>query len=149
MTTKKTLCCNSQSQEIKLEKSPSAKRGLASFFSTLLIIVLPKCPFCVAAYSGAILMFFDLENKDLVPFFLHAKPVLGVIIIALIVFNYNVKKSKIALSVASIAFVLLILSTYYYITIVPDIVIYIAFLFAAWYNGNFKYFYKFLKSKLT
>ena len=142
-------CCNSQ-EAVVLKKAPSFKNGLMSFLSTALIIVMPKCPFCVATYSGALLMFFDIENEALIPFFLHGKPVLGLIIIALIFFNYNAKKSKIALSISISALILLLLSTYGDIRLVLDWIIYAGFLFAAWYNGNFRYFYNFLKTnKLT
>ena len=145
MELEKTSCCSSQ-KAVAIKKEPSFKSGLMSFLSTALIIVLPKCPFCVAAYSGAILMFFDIENEALTPLFLHGKPVLGLVIIALIAFNYNAKKSKIALTVSILAFVLLLLSTYGNISLVPNWVLYLGFLFGAWYNGNFRYFYNFLKS---
>ncbi|TVZ27135.1 hypothetical protein JM83_2158 [Gillisia sp. Hel_I_86] len=149
MESENTSCCNSQETAV-LKKAHTFKSGLMSFLSTALIIVLPKCPFCVAAYSGAILMFFDVENEALIPFFLHGKPVLGVVIIALIFFNFNTKKSKIALSISIFALILLLLSTYGNIRLVPDWIIYIGFLFAVWYNGNFRYFYNFLKtSKLA
>ena len=91
-------------------------------------------------------MFFEIENEALVPFFTHAKPVLGIVIIALITFNYNVKKSKVALMISVTALGLLLISTYEHIRLVPDWIIYLAFLFGAWYNGNFRYFYNFLKS---
>ena len=142
------MCIRDRDNAIAIKKEPSFKSGIFSFLSSLLIIILPKCPFCVAAYSGAILMFFDIENKALIPIFFHGKPVLGLIIILLIAFNYNKKKSKIALGVAGLAFVVLLLSTYKNIVLAPDGVIYAAFLFAAWYNGNFKYFYNFLIKRL-
>jgi len=42
----------------------------------------------------------------------------------------------------------LILKTYFATALfVPDWIIYIAFIFAIWYNGNFRYFYQFIKSK--
>ena len=145
MELEKTSCCNKQNA-VAIEKSPSAKNGFMSFLSTALLILLPKCPFCVAAYSGAILMFLDIENEALIPFFTHAKPVLGVIIIILITLNYNPKKSKVALTVSITALILILLSTYLNISIVPDWVIYIGFLFGAWYNGNFKSFFNFLTS---
>jgi len=138
-------CCNGQ-EAITLKEAPSLKNGVLSFFSTALIIVMPKCPFCVAAYSGSILMFLNIENEALVPWFKNGKPVLGLIIIALIAFNYNAKKSKVALTVTVISFMVLLLSTYGNIRLVPDWIIYLGFVFGAWYNGNFRYFYRFIMS---
>lgn len=91
-------------------------------------------------------MFFDIEITALQPIADHGKPVLGLIIIALIAFNYNVKKSKVALGIAILAIVLLLLSTYGNVHILPEWLIYAGFFFAAWYNGNFRYFYRFLRS---
>ena len=145
MEDKKTSCCHTQ-EVVQVSKAPSFKSGLMSFLSTALIIILPKCPFCIAAYSGAILMFFDIEIAALQPVADHGKPVLGLIIIALIAFNYNVKKSKVALAIAILAMGFLLLSVYGKIHILPEWLIYCGFFFAAWYNGNFKYFYSFLKS---
>ena len=71
-----TPCC-SNSDSVGVKKTTSFKNGFMSFVSSALIIILPKCPFCVAAYSGAILMFFNIENEVLVPFFFHGKPFLG------------------------------------------------------------------------
>jgi len=144
MEAEETSCCHAE-KEMAVKKSPSFKSGVMSFLSTALIIIMPKCPFCIAAYTGSILMFFDIEIAALQPVADHGKPVLGLLIIALIGFNYNVKKSKVALAIAMAAMVLLLLSVYGKVQILPEWAIYLAFFFAAWYNGNFRYFYGFLK----
>jgi len=149
MTAPNSSCCSTAAtapKEVVLEKQPSAKNGIMSFLSTLLIILIPKCPFCIAAYTGAFMLFFDIDNKTLFPYFQHAKPVLGIIILLLIAFNYNPKKSKVALAIVSVALSLLLASTYLQIYILPDGLVYIGFFFAAWYNGNFRYFYRYIKS---
>ena len=144
MKPEKTSCCNAE-KAVAVKKAPTFKSGFMSFLSTALIIIIPKCPFCIAAYAGSLLLFFDIEIMALQPIVDHGKPVLGLIIIALIAFNYNVKKSKVALGIALAAMTVLLLSTYGKVYIVPEWVIYLAFFFAAWYNGNFKYFYSFLR----
>lgn len=144
-----TPCC-SNSDSVGVKKTTSFKNGFMSFVSSALIIILPKCPFCVAAYSGAILMFFNIENQVLVPFFFHGKPFLGFTIILLILLNYTKEKSKIALSISITSFITLLLVNYANIRLVPNWIIYTGFLFAVWYNGNFRYFYNFIKtSKLS
>ncbi|THD68861.1 hypothetical protein E7Z59_00595 [Robertkochia marina] len=144
MKPEKTSCCNAE-KAVAVKNAPTFKSGFMSFLSTALIIIIPKCPFCIAAYAGSILMFFDIEIMALQPIVDHGKPVLGLIIIALIAFNYNVKKSKVALGIALAAMTVLLLTTYGKVYIVPEWMIYLAFFFAAWYNGNFKYFYSFLR----
>ena len=116
-----------------------------SFLSTLLLILLPKCPLCMTAYMSAMVMFFDVDNSTMVPFLLHAKPVLGIVIILMILFNRKDKRTLIALGISVFAFTFLVLKTYYYTFVLPDWAIYAAFIFAIWYNGNFQYFYRFIR----
>jgi hypothetical protein len=94
---------------------------------------------------GAIIMFFDIEYSQLVPFLLYAKPVLGGIILLLILINYKGRRTLIAAGIASSTLVLLLLSTYTFILAVPAWILYSSFFFAIWYNGNFKYFYRFMR----
>jgi len=129
-------------------KKVAAANGSMSFLSTILLILIPKCPLCMTAYMSAMVMFFDVEYSTLVPILLHTKPVMGTIIIAMIVLNRKDKRTLISLAIAGVAFVLLLLKTYFATALFfPDWILYIAFIFAIWYNGNFQYFYRFLKSK--
>ena len=137
-----TKCC-------KTKFTPVSKAGGAngsmSFLSTLLLILIPKCPLCLTAYMSAMVMFFDIENEQLVPILLHAKPVLGLLIIAMILLNRRGKRTWISLGIAASAMVMLIFKTYYAMDILPDWMLYAAFIFAIWYNGNFMYFYRFIR----
>ena len=146
MKVQKSTCCKSKPIMV-LEKNPSRKSGFISFLSTALIIILPKCPFCIAAYSGAFLMFYEVDNAALAPIFLHLKPLLGLFILGSILLNFKGRKSWIASIIVLIAFIFLFLETYFQIQIIPNWSIYSAFFFGAWYNGNFEYFYRFLKLK--
>lgn len=146
MESQKTPCCKSK-PIIVLEKAPSKRNGFFSFLTTALIILLPKCPFCIAAYSGAFIMFFEIDNAVLAPIYLHLKPVLGLFVLGSILFNFKGKKSQIATLIVSTAFIFLLLETYGNISVMPNWIIYSAFFFGAWFNGNFEYFYRFLKVK--
>ena len=128
--------------------SNSSKTGFMSILTTSLMIILPKCPFCIAAYSGALLLFFDVDNMALVPIFTHLKPFLGFSILVLIVLNFKKEKPPLAIALSIIALLLIISSTYMNYTVMPSIYIYLIFLFAACYNGNFKSFYNFLLKKI-
>ena len=146
MEPSKMPCCKAK-PIIVLEKVPSKKHGVLSFLSTALIILLPKCPFCIAAYSGAFMMFFDIDNAALAPVFLHLKPLLGLFVLGSVAFNFKGRKSQTAIIVVLSAFILLLLDTYGDISLLPNWMIYVAFFFGAWFNGNFEYFYRFLKLK--
>ena len=95
------------------------------------------------------LMFYEVDNATLAPIFLHLKPLLGLFVLGSILFNFKGKKSQIATSIVMIAFIFLILETYFQVHIIPNWIIYTAFFVGAWYNGNFEYFYRFLKLKTS
>ena len=139
----KTGCCKTKFQT---SKKVEAANGSMSFLSTVLLILIPKCPLCLTAYMSALVLFFDIEYTTLVPVLLHTKPVMGIIIIAMILLNRKDKRTIVAFAIAGIAFTFLILKTYFATALfVPDWIIYVAFIFAIWYNGNFRYFYRYVR----
>lgn len=139
----KTTCCKTK---FAAAKKTEAANGSMSFLSTILLILIPKCPLCLTAYMSAMVLFFDIEYATLVPVLLHTKPVMGLLIITMILMNRKDKRTLIAVALAGIALTFLVLKTYYGIAfLVPDWLIYIAFIFAIWYNGNFRYFYRFVR----
>ncbi|MDX1332992.1 MAG: hypothetical protein R3252_08190 [Robiginitalea sp.] len=119
-----------------------------SLLSTILLILIPKCPLCLTAYMSAMVLFFDIENEQLVPVLLHAKPVLGVLILLMILLNFRGRRTFVSLGIAGVSMCFLLLKTYYATPLLPDWVVYVAFFFAIWYNGNFQYFYRFIRSTL-
>ena len=93
------------------------------------------------------MMFFEVDNAALAPVYLHLKPLLGLLVLGSILFNFKGRKSRIALLFVLGAFILLILETYVKISLLPNWILYTAFFFGAWFNGNFEYFYRFLRLK--
>ncbi|WP_289644506.1 hypothetical protein [Maribacter aestuarii] len=145
METVKTTCCKTR---FGGPKKFEAANGSMSFFSTVLLILIPKCPLCLTAYMSAMVLFFDIEYETLVPILLHTKPFMGILIITMILLNRKDKRTLVSLAFAALAFIMLILKTYFATALfMPDWIIYITFIFAIWYNGNFQYFYRFIKSK--
>lgn len=116
-----------------------------SFLSTLLLILIPKCPLCLTAYMSAMVLFFDIENEQLIPVLWHAKPVMGAIILLMILLNQRGRRTIISLGIATLAMIFLLLKTYYATSVLPDWVLYTVFIFAIWYNGNFQYFCRFIR----
>jgi len=139
----KTSCCKNK---LHTPKKVEAANGSMSFLSTILLILIPKCPLCMTAYMSAMVMFFDIEYATLVPVLLHTKPVMGILIIAMILLNRKDQRTLVSLGMAGVALTFLILKTYFGLALLmPDWIIYIAFIFAIWYNGNFQYFYRFVR----
>jgi len=144
METVKTTCC--KTKFASPHKKVEAANGSMSFLSSILLILIPKCPLCMTAYMSAMVLFFDIEYDTLVPVLLHTKPVMGLLIITMILMNRKDKRTLISLSIAAVALTLLVSKTYFGIALfMPDWLIYVAFIFAIWYNGNFQYFIKFLR----
>ena len=146
MATEQTTCCKSK-PILTIDKKPSKKGGFLSFISAALIILLPKCPFCIAAYSGALVMFYEVDSASLAPIFTHLKPLLGLLVLTSILLNFKGRKSKVAVVITAVAFTLLLLEVYLNMHLIPTWIIYLGFFLGAWYNGNFVHFYRFLKSK--
>lgn len=138
-----TPCCNSK---ITTRKRIAKTSNGVSFLSTLLIILLPKCPLCITAYMGAILLFFDVDYGQIAPFLQHAKPILGVLIITMILLNFKGKRTIISVGIATVAAVFIILKSYFYIDLLEDWILYAGFILAIWYNGNFIHFFRFIKT---
>jgi hypothetical protein len=138
-------CCKTR---LSPAKKGSGANGSMSLFSTILLILIPKCPLCLTAYMSAMVLFFDIENEQLVPILLHAKPVLGALILLMILLNFRGKRTFISLGIAGVSMFFLLLKTYYATPLLPDWVLYTSFFFAIWYNGNFQYFYRFIRFRL-
>jgi hypothetical protein len=145
MKTAESKCCKNR---FSPPKRGSGAKGSMSLLSTILLILIPKCPLCLTAYMSAMVLFFDIENEQLVPILLHAKPVLGVLILLMILLNFRGRRTFVSLGIAGASMVFLLLKTYYATSLLPDWVLYSAFFFAIWYNGNFRYFYHFIRFRL-
>ncbi|MEJ2585003.1 MAG: hypothetical protein P8Z38_08150 [Robiginitalea sp.] len=145
MKTAEPKCCNTR---ISASKKGTGANGSMSLLSTILLILIPKCPLCLTAYMSAMVLFFDIDNEHLVPILLHAKPVLAGLILLMILMNFRGRRTFVSLGISITAMVFLLLKTYYATALLPDWVLYTAFFFAIWYNGNFQYFYRFIRFRL-
>ncbi len=131
--------------------SDSGKRVKAtgsSWVSAVLIIIIPKCPFCIMAYSSAITMcggpdmYMQGNNwVSYIPIFL------AVFIIVMLLLNYRDVRTKYAIAMAFIGLIFVLLthqtiltSTFYYYGTV-------LLMFSIWLNGSLFSLLRKLKSK--
>jgi hypothetical protein len=142
MEVAKTKCCKQNPATVKKQ---AGGNGSMSLLSTALLILLPKCPLCLSAYLSAGALFIDMESEQLVPFMTHVKPFLGALIIILILLNRRGRRTLLSLGIATVAMAFLALRVYFGIGLLPDWIIYTAFFFAIWYNGNFRHFFRFVR----
>ena len=122
----------------------SSKRlNYSSWVPVFIIAVLPKCPFCVMAYSGAISlcsgnMYFPNSHAY------SAYIIVGLSIITLsgIILNNKGRRTIIAAIVATIGILFLAISQFYSLS---EHLYYLSvglLFFGIWYNGSFHYFYR-------
>jgi hypothetical protein len=128
--------CKNKCQNTSNKKFPS-------WLPALFIAIIPKCPFCIMAYSGA---FTLCSGTKMYPHtdatFSYISTGLAVFVILSILFNYKGNKTKYALFFTSIGMLLLLMSQFYWIS---ENLYYagVGFLFfGIWYNGSFSFFYQ-------
>lgn len=122
----------------------------SSIFSALLVVIIPKCPICIMAYTSAVTMcggpdMYMSENN----WISYLPIMLSLIIIGLILYNHKGGRSWVALAIALLGtlFILLthqmILPAAYYNA--GTILLFLAI----WFNSNFISFLNELKSLLS
>ena len=119
--------------------------GIFSFLPIFLLILIPKCPFCVAAYFGFFLLFWDLQEMG--PFFAHIKMILVGLIFLSILSAYKGKRTLFALILVSLCGLFIALANYSNLSILPNYFFYLILFFAIWYNGNFSFVIKYIKER--
>ena len=120
-----------------------------SWLPALFIAIIPKCPFCIMAYSGALTLCTGTKmypHADTTTSYISIG--LAVFVLLSILFNYKGHKTNYALFLTSIGMFLLIMSQFYWIS---EYLYYagVGFLFfGIWYNGSFSFFFQKYKNSL-
>ena len=114
-----------------------------SWLSVLLIIILPKCPLCVMAYSGAMTMcsgnmIYPNAGSESVYFLLG----LSALVLLGIILNYRGRRTQMALVIALVGITNLILSQLYWYTEVSYYLSVLIIITGIWYNGSLYHFIK-------
>lgn len=131
--------------EISLQKSckPCIRRRNYSWMPALLVAILPKCPFCVMAYSGAVSM---CSGNMLYPnagsFSSYITIGLAILVLVSILINYKGKRSIVAAFICLAGMGFLAISQFYSIGEVNYYIGVALIFFGIWYNASFFYFYR-------
>jgi hypothetical protein len=120
---------------------PTPKRDF-SWLPAIIVAILPKCPFCIMAYSGAMTM---CSGKMLYPNANTTASYLTIGIALLVLlsmfFNNKGRKTRVALVLASCGIVLMLIGQFYLISMVNYYLGVLLLFFGIWYNGSFSHFY--------
>jgi len=121
--------------------SPCRKRRSYSWMPAILVAILPKCPFCIMAYSGAITMCSGNMYPNIGGWSSYLTMGLAIMVIIGILFNYKGTKSLIAASISLIGIAFLVSSQFYSIGQTNYYIGVFFIFFGIWFNGSFFYFY--------
>ena len=110
----------------------------------LLIALLPKCPFCVFAYSSAIVMCSSSQSEAL-----SARPlpfVMALLVMIFILLNFRGNRTWIASGMAGLGSIAILLATFSTIPITAVFYLGAFLLFVGiWINGSLSYFIRKLR----
>lgn len=114
-----------------------------SWLSVLLIIILPKCPLCVMAYSGAMTMcsgnmIYPNAGSESVYFLL----VLSALVLLGIILNYKGRRTILAIIIALVGITNLLLSQIYWYSEVSYYLSVLIIISGIWFNGSLYHFIK-------
>ena len=121
-----------------------------SFWSTALIVILPKCPFCIMAYSSAITMcgagelFYTSENN----WVSYIPILLSLIIVRIIFSNKRGRRTLISASIAISGALLIILTQQTVLSFQFYNVGAVMLFFAIWLNGSLFSFVSLMKDSV-
>jgi len=127
--------CETQNCRYKMKLSHSK----GSWLSLLLIAILPKCPFCVMAYSGAVTLcsgkMYPNAHTESVYFLL----ILGLVITVSILLNYRGRRTLVSLSLVLIGVASMMLSQVVWYSEVGYYYSVLLIFIAIWNNGSLHY----------
>lgn len=122
----------------------------SSFLSSALVILIPKCPFCIMAYSSAISVCggqsMYMESNNWVSFI---PIILAVAVFVFIALNSRGRRTFVAKSVALVSILLILLSHQLIIESVYYDLGSIGLLISIWINGSLLHFSNFIANRIS
>ena len=124
-------------------KKKKHAKGKYSILSGILIALIPKCPYCILAYSSAITMCSGTKLYAHTPSWTsYLLLALAVLTILFIIMNYKGKRTIIAASLAALGSLLMLTSQFYTFDINHYYIGTFLLLFGVWVNASFRFFYR-------
>jgi len=121
----------------------SSFRRLMPWLPGFIIAIIPKCPFCIMAYSGAVTL---CSGKSIYPNAGSMTSVMTIILCAVIIsgilLNNRGKKTIISLMIVITGIGLIIASQLVLMDSLSYTIGAFILLFGIWFNGSFDYFYR-------
>ena len=131
------------SKRIHQPSASQQKFSIANFIPAFLIAILPKCPFCIMAYTGAVsLCSGKMWSPNTNAYSSYLIMGLSVLVLLAILLNHRGKRTYLAAIFAVAGIALLYLSQYYWLSEFTYYVSVILLFFSIWFNGSFFYFIK-------
>lgn len=129
--------------------STTKKHNWVSWLPGIVIAILPKCPFCLMAYSGAVTL---CSGNTLYPnaggYSAYMTVALSLFILAIISYNNKGKRTIYSLIITSFGVLMLLLSQFLFLNSYMYYIAVSILLFGIWYNGSFPYFYRKFKNSI-
>ena len=124
-------------------KKKKHTKGKYSILSGILIALIPKCPYCILAYSSAITMCSGTKLYAHTPSWTsYLLLALAVLTILFILMNYKGRRTLIAASFAASGILLMLASQFYTFNINHYYIGTFLLLFGVWVNASFRFFYR-------
>ena len=124
-------------------KESKRTKGSYSILSGILIAFLPKCPYCILAYSSAITMCSGTKLYAHTPSWTSYLLLgLALLTILFILMNYKGKRTLIAAILATLGSFLMLASQFYTFDINHYYIGTSLLLFGVWVNASFVFFYR-------
>ena len=98
------------------------KNALAQTFTFMLVLLLPKCPFCMLTYASTILLTFGMDATLLTPYMSYLYPVLLCVMLFAILAKFKGKQTYLALGFLFLGSLGIISEIFFEFTIIPDYV---------------------------
>jgi len=126
-----------------MKKAKKEKQSISPLLTGILIAVLPKCPYCILAYSSAITMCSGTklytQTSGWTSYLLLGLAGLTLLFILL---NYKGKRTIIAATFVGVGSLLMFACQFYTFNINHYYIGTFLLLFGVWVNASFRFFYR-------
>ena len=126
-----------------IKKAKKEKKSISPLFTGILIAILPKCPYCILAYSSAITMCSGTKLYTQMPGWTsYLLLVLAALTLLFILLNYRGKRTIIAATLVGAGSLLMLTCQFYTFNINHYYIGTFLLLFGVWVNASFRFFYR-------